>query len=214
MEGGGGTRKVRKDGGAGGVLCLDGEGSWKERRQAGSVRVASDGGGGACFCPAPCNVLVWLSVRLFDCLRICCCLFVCFLVCLLGLLFICLFAGVCLPYFYLLVCLLACLLVCLFVCLLASFFVCLLACLFVCLVVLYFHFPPRLFWQEYNDNCRVVRDLERLSPDTKISWAATPKYGPFKARDFVTVVHYRTLDDGTMVVVNRAVEHPAARYAR
>eukprot|EP00904_Undaria_pinnatifida_P009544 jgi/Undpi1/571/HiC_scaffold_10.g04035.m1 len=67
---------------------------------------------------------------------------------------------------------------------------------------------------EYNDNCRVVRDLERLSPDTKISWAATPKYGPFKARDFVTVVHYRTLDDGTMVVVNRAVEHPAARRGK
>ncbi|CAM9115160.1 unnamed protein product [Ascophyllum nodosum] len=64
---------------------------------------------------------------------------------------------------------------------------------------------------EYNDNCRHVRDLERLSPDTKISWAATPRYGPFKARDFVTVVHYRTLPDGTMIVLNRAIEHPAAR---
>ena len=164
---------------------------------------------------------MWLSVCVLDCLRICCCLFVCLFVCLLAYLltwcvvylFVC--VSVCLILFArFLVCLSACLFVRLFVCLLASFYFSLLACLFVCLVVLYIDFPPRFFWQEYNDNCRVVRDLERLSPDTKISWAATPKYGPFKARDFVTVVHYRTLDDGTMVVVNRAVEHPAARYAR
>lgn len=67
--------------------------------------------------------------------------------------------------------------------------------------------------QEYNDNCKEVRDLERLSDDTKISWAATPRYRPFKARDFVTAVHYRTLEDGTMMVVNRPVEHRAARWA-
>lgn len=65
--------------------------------------------------------------------------------------------------------------------------------------------------QEYNDNCRQVKDLERFSPDTKVSWAASPRYGPFKSRDFVTIVHYRTLEDGTMVVVNRPVEHADAR---
>lgn len=67
--------------------------------------------------------------------------------------------------------------------------------------------------QEYNDNCKEVRDLEQLSADTKVSWASTPRYGPFKSRDFVTAVHYRTLEDGTMMVINRPVEHPAARWA-
>eukprot|EP00903_Cladosiphon_okamuranus_P007169 g6961.t1 len=67
---------------------------------------------------------------------------------------------------------------------------------------------------EYNDNCKEVRDLEQLSRDTKVSWASTPRYGPFKARDFVTAVHYRTLDDGTMMVINRPVEHPAARRGK
>lgn len=56
-----------------------------------------------------------------------------------------------------------------------------------------------------------MRDLERLSEDTKVTWAATPCYGPFRARDFVTIVHYRTLPDGTMVVVNRPVHHKDAR---
>lgn len=68
--------------------------------------------------------------------------------------------------------------------------------------------------QEYNDNCKEVRDLEQLSGDTKVSWASTPRYGPFKARDFVTAVHYRTLEDGTMMVINRPVEHPAARRGK
>ncbi|CAM9830338.1 unnamed protein product [Ectocarpus sp. 4 AP-2014] len=67
---------------------------------------------------------------------------------------------------------------------------------------------------EYNDNCKEVRDLERLSDDTKVSWACTPRYRPFKARDFVTAVHYRTLEDGTMMVINRPVEHPAARRGK
>lgn len=69
----------------------------------------------------------------------------------------------------------------------------------------------RVLSQEYNENCVEVRDLQRLSATTKISWASTPRYGPFKARDFVTVVHYRQLDNGTMVVVNRPIEHAAAR---
>ncbi|CAM9390375.1 unnamed protein product, partial [Discosporangium mesarthrocarpum] len=64
--------------------------------------------------------------------------------------------------------------------------------------------------QEYNDNCKEVEDLEYLAPTTKVTWAATPRYGPFKARDFVTIVHYRTLADGTMVVVNRPIEHDKA----
>lgn len=72
--------------------------------------------------------------------------------------------------------------------------------------------PSPSVGQEYNDNCREVRDLEQLSADTKVSWAATPRYGPFKSRDFVTAVHYRRLEDGTLMVLNRPVEHPLARY--
>ena len=70
---------------------------------------------------------------------------------------------------------------------------------------------PLLSAQEYNENCVEVRDLEWLSPDTKVSWATTRRFGPLLARDFVTIVHYRTLADGTLIVVNRPAEHPDAR---
>ena len=29
---------------------------------------------------------------------------------------------------------------------------------------------------EYNDNCRCVLDLERLDENTKITWAASPRF--------------------------------------
>ncbi|CAM9941580.1 unnamed protein product [Phaeothamnion confervicola] len=61
---------------------------------------------------------------------------------------------------------------------------------------------------EFNENCEGVEDLEYLTPTTKVTWAWTPRYGPFKARDFVTVVNYRRLADGTFAVVNRPVDHP------
>eukprot|EP00752_Nemacystus_decipiens_P013075 g11564.t1 len=64
---------------------------------------------------------------------------------------------------------------------------------------------------EYNENCVEIRDLEWLSSDTKISWSATRRVGPLQARDFVTVVHYRNLEDGTKIVINRPAEHPDAR---
>ncbi|CAN0509705.1 unnamed protein product [Scytosiphon promiscuus] len=39
-----------------------------------------------------------------------------------------------------------------------------------------------------------------------------------QARDFCTLVHFRTLSDGTLAQVSRPVEHPAAprssRYVR
>ncbi|KAG5177967.1 hypothetical protein JKP88DRAFT_330860 [Tribonema minus] len=63
---------------------------------------------------------------------------------------------------------------------------------------------------EYNDNCADVRDLEVVSQHSKITWARSPRFGPFKARDFVTVVSYTTLADGTLAVVNRPVNHAAA----
>eukprot|EP00624_Nannochloropsis_granulata_P000143 evm.model.NODE_1050_length_13595_cov_28.766165.2 len=63
---------------------------------------------------------------------------------------------------------------------------------------------------EYNKFYAEGRDLEAINDCTKVVWAASPPMFFFKARDFCTVVHYRKLQDGTVVVVNRAVEHPDA----
>uniref|UniRef100_A0A7S0EY86 START domain-containing protein n=1 Tax=Hanusia phi TaxID=3032 RepID=A0A7S0EY86_9CRYP len=57
---------------------------------------------------------------------------------------------------------------------------------------------------EYNDECAQVRDLSSLSPDTKVTWAASKTYFPFKPRDFVTRVHNTQLKDGTYVVMSRS----------
>lgn len=46
---------------------------------------------------------------------------------------------------------------------------------------------------EYNDNCVELHDIEYLNSNTKVNWCATGKFGPFKARDFVTAVHFREL---------------------
>lgn len=65
---------------------------------------------------------------------------------------------------------------------------------------------------EYNEHCAKLEDVEYLSKDTKIAWSATNPYDSFgitKARDFLTMVHYRRLPDGTRIVVNRPVVHPA-----
>mmetsp|Transcript_27970 Transcript_27970/g.81873 ORF Transcript_27970/g.81873 Transcript_27970/m.81873 type:complete len:379 (-) Transcript_27970:54-1190(-) len=62
---------------------------------------------------------------------------------------------------------------------------------------------------EYNENCKVVMDLEKIDQDTKVTWAATNRFGPFKARDFCTLIHFKTVDY-TKVVVNFAVQHPRA----
>jgi len=46
---------------------------------------------------------------------------------------------------------------------------------------------------EYNENCVELHDIEYLNDNTKVNWCATGKFGPFKARDFVTAVHFREL---------------------
>lgn len=63
---------------------------------------------------------------------------------------------------------------------------------------------------EYNKFYAEGRDLEAINENTKVVWAASPPMFFFKARDFCTVVHYRKLQDGTVVVVNRGAEHPDA----
>jgi hypothetical protein len=50
--------------------------------------------------------------------------------------------------------------------------------------------------REYNEYCKEIKDLEQIDANTKITWSASGKVGPFKERDFVTRVHYRTLPDG------------------
>lgn len=57
---------------------------------------------------------------------------------------------------------------------------------------------------------REIADIDRLSEDTKVTWSASGRYGPFRARDACTIVHYRKLKDGSLVVINRAAEHVKA----
>lgn len=44
---------------------------------------------------------------------------------------------------------------------------------------------------EYNEHCREIADIDKLSDNTKVTWSRSSNYGPFKARDFCTIVHYR-----------------------
>lgn len=46
--------------------------------------------------------------------------------------------------------------------------------------VVYLLFADNSRVSEYNEHCREVRDLEILSQDTKITWAASGRMGPFK----------------------------------
>lgn len=62
--------------------------------------------------------------------------------------------------------------------------------------------------QEYNEFCAEFRDIMTLpSPSkatlTKISYAISPSYGPFKSRDFCSVVHCEKRPGGTYVIMNR-----------
>jgi len=74
---------------------------------------------------------------------------------------------------------------------------------------------------EYNENCVELYDIEYLNSNTKINWCATGKFGPFKARDFVTVVHFRELEgesNGGYVSLAANIEHsklpPTSSYVR
>lgn len=73
---------------------------------------------------------------------------------------------------------------------------------------------------EYNEYCAQVEDLEYLDAQTKISWSCSGPIagGAISARDFVTRSHYSALDDGTLVIANRAEEHdkapPSDAYVR
>lgn len=65
--------------------------------------------------------------------------------------------------------------------------------------------------REYNEHIVKVRNVDALIPKssnskshwTKVTWSSSPKYGPFKARDFVSVVNYRKFNNGTCIILNR-----------
>ncbi|CAM9364998.1 unnamed protein product [Chrysoparadoxa australica] len=62
----------------------------------------------------------------------------------------------------------------------------------------------------YNPMIEQGFDLEILSDDSKISWSATSAMWPAKARTFVTFIHRKFLPDGSLVLLQRAVDHPDA----
>jgi hypothetical protein len=97
--------------------------------------------------------------------------------------------------------------------------------------------------RQYNEHCATAVDVRtlpeianieepthttELSADTsiasgwlsglarrwsKISYAVTPTYSPFKSRDFLSVVHYSKFSNGTAVIINRPAylaSHPPA----
>lgn len=61
--------------------------------------------------------------------------------------------------------------------------------------------------KEFNEFCEECVDVATLDGRTKVSWSATKKIGPFKARDFVTLCHFADLPGGGRIVVNRAFKH-------
>ena len=72
---------------------------------------------------------------------------------------------------------------------------------------------------EYNEHCETVKDIEYYPrKNSKIVWACSPKYGPFKARDFCSVVNYIKSSGGKYIILNRPAYHksypPSNKYVR
>ena len=59
---------------------------------------------------------------------------------------------------------------------------------------------------EYNDLVVKHKELEEISPHSKICWGQTPAILFIQPRDFITFCHHRWLRDGTAVVVNQACD--------
>lgn len=59
----------------------------------------------------------------------------------------------------------------------------------------------------YNELIDDHRDVEVISPSSKITWCKVPKILFVKPRDFVTYCSHRWLGDGTQVIVNQACDH-------
>jgi len=61
--------------------------------------------------------------------------------------------------------------------------------------------------QEYNDLIVKHKDLEIISPYSKICWGQTPQLLFVKPRQMITFCHHKWLRDGTQVVVNQAWDY-------
>ena len=59
---------------------------------------------------------------------------------------------------------------------------------------------------EYNELVERHRDLEEVTPHSKICWGQTPQILFVKPRELITFCHHRWLRDGTQVVVNQACD--------
>lgn len=63
---------------------------------------------------------------------------------------------------------------------------------------------------EYNDLIVAYKDLENITPQSKICWSQCPQILFIKPRDFVTFCHHRWRKDGTQIIINQACEHQDA----
>uniref|UniRef100_A0A7S3PYH9 START domain-containing protein n=1 Tax=Chaetoceros debilis TaxID=122233 RepID=A0A7S3PYH9_9STRA len=60
---------------------------------------------------------------------------------------------------------------------------------------------------DYNHLVVDHRDLENITPHSKITWSQCPQILFVKPRDFVTFCHHRWREDGSQIVVSQACEH-------
>jgi len=58
--------------------------------------------------------------------------------------------------------------------------------------------------EEYNDECEDIQELQALSEDTRVTWASSKTYFPFKPREVITRVHNTQLKDGTYVIMSKS----------
>eukprot|EP00546_Thalassionema_frauenfeldii_P001940 CAMPEP_0178932798 /NCGR_PEP_ID=MMETSP0786-20121207/22856_1 /TAXON_ID=186022 /ORGANISM="Thalassionema frauenfeldii, Strain CCMP 1798" /LENGTH=470 /DNA_ID=CAMNT_0020610207 /DNA_START=463 /DNA_END=1875 /DNA_ORIENTATION=- len=65
---------------------------------------------------------------------------------------------------------------------------------------------------EYNALVQKHKDIEEITPHSKICWGQSPKILFIKPRDFLTFCHHRWRRDGTQVVVNQACNHDDYDY--
>jgi hypothetical protein len=59
----------------------------------------------------------------------------------------------------------------------------------------------------YNELIDDHRDIEIITPSSKVTWCKVPKILFVKPRDFVTYCSHRWLHDGTQVIINQAIDH-------
>ena len=59
----------------------------------------------------------------------------------------------------------------------------------------------------YNELIDDHRDIEIITPSSKVTWCKVPQILFVKPRDFVTYCSHRWLRDGTQVIINQAIDH-------